>query len=60
MSDDKPKPVLLNDGWVPLQKGWTPKAPPSTAVQNGHTPTTSQVAAPPPTGGSGVQAPPKK
>ena len=50
MADPKPaRPVQLNEGHVPLQKGWKP------AVQGGYVPTTSQAAPTPPTGGSAVK-----
>lgn len=42
---------ILNEGHVPVQKGWVP------TVQGGYKPTTSTLATPPapPTGGSGVK-----
>lgn len=42
---------------VIAQDGWTPGR---STVQGGYIPTTGQVAAPPPTGGSGVKPPEKK
>ncbi|WP_174285104.1 hypothetical protein [Sphingomonas bacterium] len=55
---DNPPPARpLNEGYVPVEKGWKP------TVQGGYKPTVSQVVATPPSGGSGVKppsSPPKK
>ena len=55
------KPRTFKDGWVPSSKGWTPSSVTNKpAVQGGYTPATGKIAAPPPTGGSGVKPPKQK